>query len=58
MPELHECVSQMKSNSKAWKVYEETEEDKKTYKPKEKLKHQNIVIHRQKGDEESKKDIV
>ena len=46
----------MKSNSKAWKVYEETDEDKKTYKSREKLRHANIVIHRQKGEEEIKID--
>lgn len=34
MPELSECVVQMKANSKAWKAYEETEEDKKVYLPR------------------------
>ena len=34
MPELAECVTQMKQNTKAWKAYEETEEDKKTYLPR------------------------
>ena len=43
MPELQECVAQMKANSKAWKVYQETDEDKKTYEARSILRHANIV---------------
>ena len=47
----------MKANSKAWKAYEETEEDKKTYKSREKLRHANIVIHRQKEDKVKEEEL-
>lgn len=47
IPELGECVAQMKINSKTWKAYEETEEDKKIYLPRSKEdrppKHKNII---------------
>jgi cAMP-specific phosphodiesterase 4/calcium/calmodulin-dependent 3',5'-cyclic nucleotide phosphodiesterase len=35
MPELSENIEALKTNLKKWKVYEETEEDKKVYKKKE-----------------------
>jgi len=31
LPQLSECVTQLKANVKAWESYEETEEDKKVY---------------------------
>ena len=34
LPEFQECVDTIKTNMKAWKEYEEDEEDKKVYERK------------------------
>ena len=35
MPNLSNCIDQLKSNEEAWKNYKETEEDKKLYAKRE-----------------------
>ena len=34
MPQLQECIEQLKSNKEAWSTYVETEQDQKVYEIK------------------------
>lgn len=36
MPNLQECIDQLKSNKEEWSTYAETEQDLKVYVPKQK----------------------